>query len=295
MGKLRSTPSPPTILRTVNSSRVPLPRRAMTTPLKIWIRSLSPSRMRVWTFTVSPIENSSGSARRLEASTCFMMAVFLTGIMTISFRQCRIISPPTRPVGSYRKSSIFAGRLPGALQQVATHQPGAIAAGRFAPGGDLGMVSFNQHVRNLHSAVFARTRVLRIFQEPRLGKRFVLAARLIPEHPGNEAYHGVDDHHRRHLASVGDEIAHGNFERGQSLPDPLVKAVVSAAQEHQPRRCSQLMDQLLVEASSLGREHDEPSGCGRGFLDGFDAVEDRLAAEQHSRPPAVSFVIHRLM
>ena len=52
------------------------PRRAMTTPLKIWMRSLSPSRMRVWTLTVSPIAKASGSARRLEASTCLRMAVF---------------------------------------------------------------------------------------------------------------------------------------------------------------------------------------------------------------------------
>ena len=60
-GNFRSTPSPCTIRRTTNISRVPEPLRAITTPLKIWMRSFSPSRIRVCTSTVSPIWNSGTS------------------------------------------------------------------------------------------------------------------------------------------------------------------------------------------------------------------------------------------
>ena len=63
-GNLRSTPSPATIRRTVNISRAPLPLRAITVPLKIWVRSLSPSRILVCTSTVSPISNWGTSALR---------------------------------------------------------------------------------------------------------------------------------------------------------------------------------------------------------------------------------------
>ena len=54
--------------RTVKRSLVPRPRRPITIPEKTWIRSLSPSTTRVWTRTVSPTENSSGSLRWSAAS-----------------------------------------------------------------------------------------------------------------------------------------------------------------------------------------------------------------------------------
>src|SRR5438093_9104523 len=53
-GKMRSTPWPNDTLRTVNDARVPPRWTPMTTPSKIWMRSLSPSRTFTWTRTVSP-------------------------------------------------------------------------------------------------------------------------------------------------------------------------------------------------------------------------------------------------
>jgi hypothetical protein len=47
-------PDPPEIFRTVNVSRAPPLRRAMTTPANIWMRSFSPSRTLTWTRTLSP-------------------------------------------------------------------------------------------------------------------------------------------------------------------------------------------------------------------------------------------------
>src|SRR5262245_19369914 len=53
-GKMRSTPWPKETLRTVNDARVPPRWRPITTPSKIWMRSLSPSRTFTCTLTVSP-------------------------------------------------------------------------------------------------------------------------------------------------------------------------------------------------------------------------------------------------
>src|SRR2546425_631891 len=53
-GKIRSTPTPAEILRTVNVALIPAPRRPMHTPSNACRRSLSPSRTRTITRTVSP-------------------------------------------------------------------------------------------------------------------------------------------------------------------------------------------------------------------------------------------------
>ena len=53
-GKRRSTPVPKLILRTTKVSRTPAPLRAITTPVKVWIRELLPSWIFTFTSTVSP-------------------------------------------------------------------------------------------------------------------------------------------------------------------------------------------------------------------------------------------------
>src|ERR1019366_9564028 len=52
--KMRSTPTPFEILRTVNVSETPAPRREMHTPSKACRRSFSPSLTRTLTRSVSP-------------------------------------------------------------------------------------------------------------------------------------------------------------------------------------------------------------------------------------------------
>ena len=64
VGKMRSTPSPITIRRTVNVSARPVPRRRITRPVKSWMRSLSPSGILVATSTVSPTWKSRAWGRR---------------------------------------------------------------------------------------------------------------------------------------------------------------------------------------------------------------------------------------
>src|SRR3954462_5544535 len=60
-GKIRSTPTPYEILRTVNVDREPFETRRMHTPSKAWRRVFSPSRIFAHTLIESPGRNS-GSA-----------------------------------------------------------------------------------------------------------------------------------------------------------------------------------------------------------------------------------------
>src|SRR6058998_803643 len=67
-GKMRSTPTPYDVLRTVNVSRLAPPLRPMTVPSKTWMRSLSPSTTRTCTRTVSPGLKGGTSLRSCSAS-----------------------------------------------------------------------------------------------------------------------------------------------------------------------------------------------------------------------------------
>src|SRR5438105_5749793 len=68
-GKIRSTPTPAEILRTVNVSLMPPPRRAMQMPSNACRRSFSPSRTRTITRTVSPGANAGMSVFNPSRST----------------------------------------------------------------------------------------------------------------------------------------------------------------------------------------------------------------------------------
>src|SRR5882762_9955399 len=75
-GKIRSTPTPAEILRTVNVSLMPPPRRAMQMPSNAWRRSFSPSRTRTMTRTVSPGANAGIFARKFSLATSSKNRVF---------------------------------------------------------------------------------------------------------------------------------------------------------------------------------------------------------------------------
>src|SRR5580693_3326975 len=63
--------------RTLNVSLMPVPRLPMTTPEKIWMRSLSPSTTLVCTRTVSPTLNLASSLRNCSDSIFFNNAWFI--------------------------------------------------------------------------------------------------------------------------------------------------------------------------------------------------------------------------
>src|SRR5262245_17800426 len=178
-GKMRSTPSPCTMRRTVKVARMPSPRWAITRPEKICTRSFSPSRMRWCTSTWSPISNADRSVFSCVSSTramnLFFMVPFLLG---------------RGPLGSEARRRAAAGL-------------GLFAA----PAGDGLVVAAEQHLRHLHAAEDARPRVLRVLQPPRLGVRLLRQAGGVAQHARHVADDGVDHLHRRHLAAVADEVA----------------------------------------------------------------------------------------
>src|SRR5918999_3335368 len=67
-GKVRSTPTPNELLRTVNVSRAPAPWRLITIPSKTWTRRRCPSITWKWTRTVPPALNSGISSRSWRCS-----------------------------------------------------------------------------------------------------------------------------------------------------------------------------------------------------------------------------------
>src|SRR5437867_2276107 len=72
---MRSTPCPNDTLRTVNDARVPPRCIPITTPSKIWMRSLSPSRTFTCTLTVSP-DRMAGRSASCDFSTSSIALMF---------------------------------------------------------------------------------------------------------------------------------------------------------------------------------------------------------------------------
>src|SRR4051794_22715379 len=221
-GNLRSTPSPATIRRTTNISRVLAPERAITTPLKIWIRSFSPSRIRTWTSTVSPISKCGTVCFMLDCSTSSRNAFCMAG-STLR--------------GSGRFSTMVA-----------------------PPAGDRGVVAAEQDVGDGVPPELPGAGVLRVFQAPVGAERLILRAGRIAQHAGDQPHHRVDDDHGRDLAPREDIVADGQQLGPQDVEDPLVEPLVPAAEQHQAPRPGQLPDPSLIEPTPLGRQGDEPPG-----------------------------------
>src|ERR1043166_10101687 len=121
---MRSTPCPNDTLRTVNDARVPPRWRPITTPSKIWIRSLSPSRTLTCTLTVSP--------------------AFIAGRSA----SCDFSTSSIAPIFQLLQNLLFFIVQIGGLQQI--RPPRERAAERLAlpPAADLAVVPRQQHVRN---------------------------------------------------------------------------------------------------------------------------------------------------
>src|SRR5262245_60268772 len=93
-GKVRSTPTPYEIRRTVNDAPAPPPRFLITTPSNACRRSFSPSTTFTDTRTVSPGSNPPRSRLSSAASTIWMASIGLSSLDEIGR------SPPVaEPVG----------------------------------------------------------------------------------------------------------------------------------------------------------------------------------------------------
>src|SRR5690349_11886265 len=136
---MRSTPTPAEILRTVNVALIPAPRRPMQTPSNACSRSLSPSRTRTITRTVSPGSNAGMlvlSPSRSTARSLFMTVSLYPSCLVVLFRQQ--IGPPL------------------------ARQPLGFG---LAPPRDLRVVAAQQYRRHIHSAIARRPGIARRRQQ----------------------------------------------------------------------------------------------------------------------------------
>src|SRR5919204_100850 len=129
---MRSTPTPYDTLRTVKVEfRWPRLRR-MTTPSKIWIRSLSPSLIFVCTRTVSPTRNAgtwpraSGFTFRCSTNSIAFARIFAPLLRPAPARDARVVAAEQR--FRHRHPPEF-GR-PGVLRPLEQH----LGPERLAPG-----------------------------------------------------------------------------------------------------------------------------------------------------------------
>src|SRR2546430_1857484 len=117
-GKIRSTPTPAEILRTVKVSLMPPPRRAMQMPSNACRRSFSPSRTRTMTRSVSPGAKAGISVFRPSRSTALSFSI----IYSPCFNQISGLRSRVR-----RSACAAAGSAAGC-------QPGGFAPGPQEPG-----------------------------------------------------------------------------------------------------------------------------------------------------------------
>ena len=173
---MRSTPWPNDTLRTVNEARVPPRCMPITTPSKIWMRSLSPSRTFTCTRTVSPDlhRRPLGQLRffhqlnRAHVSLLYARAAFSSRSI------CRSSSSKLASSSrSGRRSSVRAQRFP------------------LPPAPNLRVVARQQHVGHAsalrRSGHFTRRpRVLRKIEQP-AAERILHHRLLVADHARHEA------------------------------------------------------------------------------------------------------------
>src|SRR5712692_171152 len=166
-GKIRSTPTPPEIFRTVKVSRMPPPRRAMTIPEKSWMRSVSPSRILTCTRTVSPGENAGTSlfSDGFSRSSRMSLMADLFGVERAGARRKvekrGILNDPGAP-GQIRPEAgsiplfLRLGRPP--AEEIGPALARALQRPGTAPAEDLAVVARDQDLRNGQAAKLARPR-----------------------------------------------------------------------------------------------------------------------------------------
>src|SRR6185312_3806899 len=198
--------------RTVNVSFSPRPRLPITTPVKIWIRSLSPSTTLVCTRTVSPTPKFAGFLRNCSDSILSSIAWFIKSLL---WWRLGAATTDCFEVGQVRSS--FERPL---LRLFAS------------PFLNLRVVAREQHFRHFQAAKLGRPRVLRIFQQSAV-KRLIARTFLVAKRAGQQPRHGINDYHRRQPAVGQHVIADGQFVIGQRLAHPLVKSFIAAANQEQ--------------------------------------------------------------
>src|SRR4029450_9816712 len=275
---MRSTPWPNDTFRTVNDARVPPRCRPITTPSKIWMRSLSPSRTFTWTRTVSPAFIAGRSVNwAFSTSSIALMSQLLQDLFFffVQVRTRQQVRPPIeRP----------AQRL------------------ALPPTADFAVIPRQQYLRHLHHSLgrrrvpernFGRPSVLRKIPQPTVGR--VRGHRLlVADDARHEPGDGVEDYQRRQFPAGQHVIPNRQFFR-DSLPDPFGGPFVPAAHHDNVFVAAQPLRGLVRERPALRRRHDHRQRLSSLRLDRVKRPENRFRLQDHSRSPTVRHVVHDAM
>src|SRR5690349_11954038 len=190
----------------------------MTTPSKIWIRSLSPSLIFVCTRTVSPTRNA-GTWPRASGFTFFCstssiaFARIFAPLLRLAARRVSYCSLKTKESSSFfsLEEPHILGRQPQLLEQVRAPLPRAQKRVPPAPAGDARVVAAEQRRRHRNAPELGRTGVLRPFEDHLPGERLGRGALFVSQHPRNEARRRLDQCEGCHLAALQHEVAQGQL------------------------------------------------------------------------------------
>src|SRR5712664_1229470 len=139
-GKVRSTPTPYEMRRTVNEAEVPAPRLRMTTPSKACSRSFSPSTTLTDTRIVSPGSKPPRSFFSCPASTMWMACMSRGSSLEIVIGRPALIEA--------RHPLLLFGRQVRRLQQIPPPLPRPPDGHDALPPVDPGVVAGSQNLRH---------------------------------------------------------------------------------------------------------------------------------------------------
>src|SRR5258706_3532708 len=170
-GKVRSTPTPYEMRRTVNDARPPSPRRRITMPSKSCVRSFSPSMTLTYTRTVSPGMNPARSFLICAASTNPIRSM-----TAVPFSCCLLFLELLRRLAALEPlhQLPLLGRQARRRQQVRALAPREPDGLHPTPARDARVIAREQHCRHADVPILLASRVLRRLQQP-VRERLALA------------------------------------------------------------------------------------------------------------------------
>ena len=118
---------------------------------------------------------------------------------------------------------------------------------------------------------------------------------LVGKHAGQHTGYGVRKYQRGQLAAGENIIAYGNFFINDLVDDPLVNALIVAAQQRNIIELRQLLDPLLGQGLALRRHIDKMRALAELIAKRHEAVVDGLSLHYHTCAAAVGRVIHTVM
>src|SRR3990172_4172156 len=305
--KVRSTPTPLAMRRTVIERCGPRPRRRMSVPSKTWIRSRLPSTTLAATRTVSPGASSGRSSRTCSDSICSMTftggraprragaGAWTVGTTRQYSRRSAAAPllwlararPPRRGVVELE----IGQELPLTRRQLASAEQVGPAPRRPAqrlsqpPRLHRPVVARDEDVRDGPAAEHARSGVLRVLEQL-VGKGFGLQRGTL-DRAREEPQHRVDDDDGGRFAAREHVIPDGDL-AVDHLPDPLVHALVAAAHDHEMSAAGELAGHRLAE-SLAGRVEQDDRAFGPAQL--VERGGDGLGTHPHPGPSPEGVVV----